>query len=172
MPIPAYMLIEGESQGTITEGANTEESVGNDYQENHEDEFMVHDFEHNVRVPTNPQSGQPSGQRVHGALVVSKTFDKSSPLLYTALVTGERLPTCEIRWYRTTNDGQEEHYFTHELEDAVIVSIDSFMPDINKEANMHLTHLERVAFRYRKITWTHEVAGTEGNDDWRAKGGE
>ncbi|MFJ2319285.1 type VI secretion system tube protein Hcp, partial [Pseudomonas sp. NPDC087598] len=23
-------------------------------------------------------------------------------------------------------------------------------------------------FTYRKITWTHEVSGTSGSDDWRA----
>jgi type VI secretion system secreted protein Hcp len=28
--------------------------------------------------------------------------------------------------------------------------------------------MEDVEFTYRKITWTHEVAGTEGSDDWRA----
>ncbi len=72
MPIPAYMSIEGESQGDITEGANTEDSVGNDYQEEHEDEFLVQEFQHEISVPTNPQSGQPSGQRVHGHLVVTK----------------------------------------------------------------------------------------------------
>ncbi|MFJ4543116.1 type VI secretion system tube protein Hcp, partial [Pseudomonas atacamensis] len=29
-------------------------------------------------------------------------------------------------------------------------------------------HLEEVQFTYRKITWTHEVSGTSGSDDWRA----
>jgi len=24
-----------------------------------------------------------------------------------------------------------------------------------------------VQFTYRKITWTHEVSGTSGSDDWR-----
>lgn len=169
MPVPAYMKIEGETQGLITEGANSEDSVGNDWQEEHEDEFLVQSFEHNIFVPTNPQSGQPSGQRVHGALVITKVFDKCSPLLYTALVTGERLPECEIRWFRTTNEGTDEHYFTHLLEDAVIISIDAYMPDCQNPALAHKTHLERIAFRYRKITWTHEVGGTEGEDDWRAK---
>lgn len=172
MPIPAYMSIEGESQGTITEGANTEDSVGNDYQEEHEDEFLVQEFEHQIMVPTNPQSGQPSGQRVHDNLVITKVFDKCSPLLYNALVTGERLPTCTIRWFRTTNEGQEEHYFTHELEDAVIVRIKTIMPNAQDPSKAHLTHMEQISFRYRMITWTHEVAGTEGTDDWRAKGAE
>ena len=38
MPVPAYMKIEGVTQGNITEGANSEESVGNIYQEEHADE--------------------------------------------------------------------------------------------------------------------------------------
>ncbi|MFJ7313247.1 type VI secretion system tube protein Hcp, partial [Pseudomonas sp. NPDC098747] len=33
--------------------------------------------------------------------------------------------------------------------------------------NSHFTHLEEVEFTYRKITWTHEVCGTSGSDDWR-----
>ena len=28
------------------------------------------------------------------------------------------------------------------------------------------THMEEVTFRYRKISWAHEVAGTEGEDSW------
>ncbi len=35
--------------------------------------------------------------------------------------------------------------------------------------NAHFTHLEDVHFTYRKITWTHEVSGTSGSDDWRSK---
>ncbi|MGZ2768340.1 type VI secretion system tube protein Hcp, partial [Pseudomonas aeruginosa] len=34
--------------------------------------------------------------------------------------------------------------------------------------NAHFTHLEDVHFTYRKITWTHEVSGTSGSDDWRS----
>ena len=169
MPIPAYMTITGVSQEDITAGANSEDSVGNDFQEEHEDEFLVQSFEHKIIVPTNPQSGQPSGQRVHQGLIVTKVFDKCSPLLYTALTTGERLSECEIKWYRTTSEGQEEHYFTHTLEDAVIVEIEAVMPDAQDPAFAHQTHMEKISFRYRKITWEHVIAGTEGSDDWRAK---
>ncbi|OQY60229.1 MAG: Hcp1 family type VI secretion system effector [Desulfobacteraceae bacterium 4572_88] len=168
MPTPAYMSIEGEEQGNITEGCNTEDSVGNVYQEDHGDEFIVQAFEHVLTVPTDVQSGQPAGPRRHEELIVTKIFDKCSPLLYNALVTGERLPTSEIRWYRTDMTGKQEHYFTHEIEDSVITKIETFMPNAQDPTMEHFTHLERIHFRYRKITWTHEVAGTEGTDDWRA----
>ena len=62
MPTPAFISIEGSNQGKITAGAFTEDSVGNVYVEGHEDEIMAQAISHIVTVPTDPQSGQPSGQ--------------------------------------------------------------------------------------------------------------
>ncbi len=168
MPTPCFMTIEGSNQGPITQGAFTEDSVGNTYQEGHEDEILVQAFDHTVTVPTDPQSGQPTGQRVHKPLTITKVFDKSSPLLYAALTTGERLTTCQIKWYRTSVTGTQEHYFTIALEDAIITNIRARMPNCQDPAMSSFTHLEDVSFSYRRITWTHEVGGTEGTDDWRA----
>lgn len=168
MPTPAYMTIKGKKQGDITSGTFTAESVGNIWQEAHQDEILVQAFSHKIIIPKDPQSGQPSGQRVHQPLVITKVFDKSSPLLYAALTSGERLPECIIKWYRTSPEGVQEHYFTHKLEDAVITRIEAIMPNCQDPGQSHFTHLEEVEFSYRKITWTHEVSGTSGSDDWRA----
>ena len=167
MPTPAYMTIEGELQGLITAGTFTEESVGNVYQEGHEDQILVEAFDHNVTLPRDPQSGQPSGQRVHGPIEITKVFDKSSPLLYAALTSGERMRKCKIDWFRTSSTGTQEHYYSIELEDAIIVDIQATMPNCQDPNKAHFTHLEKVSFTYRKITWTHEVSGTSGHDDWR-----
>ncbi|MEJ2691779.1 MAG: type VI secretion system tube protein TssD, partial [Candidatus Thiodiazotropha sp.] len=48
MPTPAYMSIEGTTQGNITAGCFTEDSVGNIYVEGHEDEVLVEAFKHNI----------------------------------------------------------------------------------------------------------------------------
>ena len=40
MAMPAYMSITGETQGLITENAFTALSVGNTYQEGHEDDRL------------------------------------------------------------------------------------------------------------------------------------
>jgi len=170
MPIPAYMSVEGVTQGMITEGALSEDSVGSTFQEGHDEQFMVQAFEHNIIIPRDVHSGQPSGQRVHQPLKVTKVFDKSSPLLYQALVTGESL-NCVIEWYRTSSEGTQEHYFSHELEGAVIVDIKAVMPNCQDPAMAQFTHLEEISFSYSSITWTHEVGGTEGNDDWRIGAG-
>jgi len=167
MPTPAYISIEGATQGLITSGAFTEESVGGIWQEGHEDEVLVEAFKHNVTQPRDPQSGQPTGNRVHQPLTITKIFDKASPLLYNALVSGEKLTKCEIKWFRTSPSGTQEHYFTHTLEDALVVDIKAYMPNCQDPSQAHFTHLEDISFTYRKITWEHVVGATVGEDDWR-----
>ena len=49
MSNPIFMTIEGKTQGLISEGAFTPESVGNLYQEGHEDEIKIYSMNgHNV----------------------------------------------------------------------------------------------------------------------------
>ena len=168
MPTPAFMSIEGTTQGKITAGAFTEASVGNIYVEGHEDEILIQSVSHGLSIPRDPQSGQPTGQRVHGAFTITKVVDKSSALLYQALTTGERLTQAKIKWYRTSVSGTQEHFFTIELHDAIIVNIQLDMPHCQDPGHAHLVVQEHVAFSYRKITWTHEAAGTSASDDWRA----
>ncbi|MEJ2038977.1 MAG: Hcp family type VI secretion system effector, partial [Desulfosarcinaceae bacterium] len=165
---PAYLELEGVTQGAITEGAFTEDSVGNIYQEGHENEILVQAFDHTVTVPTDVQSGQPTGQRMHKPMTITKVFDKSSPQLYVALSTGERLTKCLLKFYRTSTSGTQEHYFTIELADAIVTNINAYMPNCQDPSQAHFTHLENVSFTYRQITWNHEVAGTSGSDDWRS----
>ncbi len=167
MPTPAYIKIEGATQGPITQGAFTEDSVGNVWQEGHEDEILVQEIDHIVTIPRDPQSGQPSGQRVHKPFMFTAPLSKATPLLYNALVTGEMLTTCEVHWYRTNTAGKQEHFFTTKLEDALIVDIDCNMPHCQDPRNADFTQLVKVSLTYRKIIWEHTVAGTSGEDDWR-----
>ncbi|KIH83159.1 Hcp family type VI secretion system effector [Pseudomonas batumici] len=168
MPTPAYLTLQGLKQGLITAGTFTQDSVGNIYQEGHEDQILVQGFAHDITIPRDPQSGQPTGQRVHHPLMISKVFDKSSPLIFSALTSGETLTKCRLEWYRTSSSGTQEHYFTIELEDAIVVDVKSRMPNCQDPNQAHFTHLEDVYFSYRKITWTHEVAGTSASNDWRS----
>ncbi|ELJ8670188.1 type VI secretion system effector Hcp-2, partial [Vibrio cholerae] len=55
MPTPCYISIEGQTQGLITAGACTADSIGDSFVEGHEDEMLVQQFDHVVTVPTDPQ---------------------------------------------------------------------------------------------------------------------
>ncbi len=83
----------------------------------HEDEMLVQEFLHNVTVPTDPQSGQPAGQRAHKPFIFTVALNKAVPLMYNALASGEMLPTTELHWWRTSVEGKQEHYFTTRLTD-------------------------------------------------------
>lgn len=167
MPTPCYITIEGQTQGNITAGAFTAESVGDIFVEGHEDEMLVQAFKHEVSVPTDPQSGMPSGQRVHKPFKITVALNKAVPLMYNALSSGEKLTNVEMKWYRTSVEGKQEHYFTTALEGATIVNIDCAMPHCQDPANADFTQLVEVSISYRKITWDHVSAGTSGADDWR-----
>ena len=167
MPTPPFISIEGSNQGKITAGAFTEDSVGNVYVEGHEDEIMAQAISHIVTVPTDPQSGQPAGQRVHKAFKFTCSLNKAVPLMYNALASGEMLPKVEVTWFRTSIDGRQEKFFSTVLEDAVIVDMNLLMPNAQDPSNAPYTQLLEVSLSYRKINWDHTISGTSGSDDWR-----
>ncbi|MEN5300965.1 Hcp family type VI secretion system effector [Pseudomonas sp. TWI628] len=167
MPTPAYIKITGKTQGNITAGAFTADSVGNIYREGHEDQILVQQVNHRITVPTDPQSGQPAGERVHGPLIFTCTLNKAVPLLYSALSSGEMLPEVELFWYRTSVDGVLEHFFTTKLIDAVIIDIDLELPHVQDKDNSEFTQIVKVSMAYRGIEWVHITASTAGGDDWR-----
>jgi type VI secretion system secreted protein Hcp len=157
MPMPAHLELTGNNQGKI-DGSCT--------QQGRENTVLVEAFNHEVYIPRDPQTGHPVGKRVHNAFSIVKTYDKSSPKLYQALVTGERFSDVIVKWYRIDPTGAEEHYFTHKLQDAIIVSIRPWMPNCLDPATESFSHMEEVSFVYRKIIWTWEVDGIESEDDW------
>ena len=167
MSSPVYIKIEGATQGLITSGASTEDSIGNRYQAGHEDEIMAQEVSHVVTVPTDPQSGQPSGQRVHKPFVFTCSLNKSVPLLYNALTKGEKLNNVEVKWYRTSIGGGHAHFFSTVFEDAVITDISLLMPNAQEAGNSEKTEQFQVSLNYRKIVWEHVASGTSGSDDWR-----
>ncbi|NBA94160.1 Hcp family type VI secretion system effector [Pseudomonas sp. R5(2019)] len=167
MSTPAYISITGKTQGHITKDAFTADSVGNIYVEGHEDQILVQEIDHLIATPTDPQSGQPSGQRVHKPFSFTAALNKATPLLYGALATGEMLTEVEVKWYRTSTEGKQEHFFTTKLEDATIVQIHTHLPHAQDPSKEGYTQLIKVSMAYRKITWTHNISGTEASDDWR-----
>jgi type VI secretion system secreted protein Hcp len=74
--------------------------------------------------------------------------------------------TVTIKWYRIDPKGKEEHYFTHELTDAIIVSIKPFVPVVFLKENEPYRHMEEVSFTYKKIKWTQVPDSKEAEDDW------
>ncbi|MEB0041652.1 MULTISPECIES: Hcp family type VI secretion system effector [unclassified Pseudomonas] len=164
MPIPAYMTIHGTHQHLISAGALGADSVGNAWQQGREDQILVQAYDHGVVIP-----GGVAGRRMHKPLIITKAIDKSSPLLFNAATNGEALKICQLHVYRPSGSGVE-HFYTIELEGAVIVAFNQTMPHCQNLSTAHFTQLETVHFAYQNIVLRHESGKTVGYDEWRSEG--
>lgn len=167
MPTPAYLYIEGVTQGVITKDSLTVDSVGDSFVEGHEDEILVQAVSHGITVPTDPQSGQPTGQCRHSPLVVTCALNKAIPLIYNAVVNGEKLPLVELRWYRTSIEGKQEKFYVDILKDAIATSLTRILPHAQDKSTAEYTQLVNITFRYSALTMEHIMSGTAGSHNWR-----
>ncbi len=158
MAMVSHLWLTGEKQGPI---------AGSCDQAGRENSILVQALDHEVYIPHDPQSGQPTGKRVHKALKITKVIDESSPLLFQALTSGERMTDVTLKLYRIDNTGTEEHYYTIQLEEAIIVSIQTWIPNCLDPASEPFQHMETIGMTYRKIRWTHEAKGLQSDDDWK-----
>jgi len=156
MPMPFHMTIDGATQGNYE---------GSCQMQGREGTILCEAFEHEIKIPRDPQSGLATGKRVHGAMKIVKVYDKSTPKLAQALTSGENT-TVELKWYRIDASGIEEHYFTTKLENAILVCIKYWTPNCLDPATESFTHMEDVHFTYSKIIWTWEPDGISTEDSW------
>jgi len=158
MPMTSHMEVTGKNQGKMD---------GSCDMEGREATILVYAMDHRIHIPRDPQSGLPSGKRIHGPLTIEKETDRSSPMLKQALCSGEQLSEVVIKKYRIDPTGTEEHYYTITLEDAIIVEVVPYMPLAFLTENEPYRHMEKVSFTYSKIKWKHEIDGIESEDSWK-----
>lgn len=154
MATTAYLHIETRTRGCLTQGCNSEQSMGQAHQEHHNDEITVLSYSHSVGH---------EGQSVHTPISITKRMDKSSPLLAQACVDGDKL-TCTLKFYRLSGTGGHEFFYEVILTDAIIKSVAPHMPhtiDFN-EREMQ----EVVTIAYRDISWRHVSLNTSGYATW------
>ena len=159
MPMPCYLTLDGQNQGKIE---------GSTVVKGHEGKILVQAVEHTIEIPKSPQTGLPTGKRVHGPTTLTKEIDKASPKLFQALCSGEQMKEVVLEFYRISPKGTEEKYYTVKLENAIITSIRSWTPNCLNPDNKQMGHMEDVALTYEKITWTFDPDGIEAEDSWLA----
>jgi len=162
VPLNSYLRLKGQKTGEIR---------GSVTQKGREGRILVHAAAHGVTSPRDAASGQASGKRAHKPFVVSKGIDRSSPLLYGALVAQETMVEWELQFWRvattgTGGAGSEHQHYTVTLTNAVISSIEFRMPDTKNPASAQMDAFEEVAFTYQKIQWTWTDGGVTATDSW------
>ena len=123
--------------------------------------------------PRDAASGQPTGKRMHKQYSLIHEVDIATPLLFNALVNNENITTWQLKYYasqigndRTTATALEQNYFTVDLVNASIASIDFRMANNKHPDLMKFREYLEVSYVYQKITWTWVKGGITASDDW------
>ena len=166
MAMFAYMYAKGQKSGQIK---------GSIIQKGREDSIGVIAVMHSIISPRDPQSGLPTGQRMHKPMVVTKELDKSTPILYNVLCTNENLTEVVLKFWTpqikaAQGTGSEVQHFTIKLTNANIASIDFRMANIRHPDLVKFTEYEEVSMTYEKVEWTWNDGGITAIDDWLARG--
>lgn len=161
MPFPFHLWLTGKTQGAINGGDGGVSDI-----QGRENSILCQALDHNVDIPRDPQTGLPTGKRIHQPFKITKYFDTASPKLYQALCSGEQMTDVTTKFFRISPKGIEEHYFTIKLIDAIIVDIHAWVPECLDPGLGYLKHMEDISFTYRSIHWTWELTGIESEDSW------
>ena len=147
--LESYMSINSDSLGVVE---------GDTITQGREGMHVIYDIQHQIEVPIDPNSGNPTGVPIHNLFMITTHLGKGTPELYEMLMTGDR-SDITIEYYRIDAAGREVNYFTVTLEDAVIIDILHEKPDVIDENNKPYHDMISLSFSYRKITWTYQVDG-------------
>lgn len=164
MALNAYLRLKGQKQGEIK---------GSVTQKGREGRIMVIAVSHEIVSPRDSASGLPTGKRQHKPFVITKEIDKSSPLLYNALVNNENITVWELRFFAPQlqsvgGAGTEVNNYTVKLTNANIMDIKSVMLNNKNPELARYAVYEEIAFTYQKIEWTWVDGGITAMDDWEA----
>lgn len=149
-----YLSIIGKKQGLITAGCCTLDSIGNKYQFGHKDQTFVLQFDHAISR---------SQHTCHHPVKFCKPIDKSSPLLGIAITNNEELELL-FDFYRTSQTGAQEKYYSIKLTGATLTNISVSYPHALTHADNQPE--EMISVGYKSIDWKHHIAGTGGYSIW------
>ncbi|RJT46507.1 Hcp family type VI secretion system effector [Rahnella woolbedingensis] len=152
-----YLTLTGQTQGLISAGCSSLDSIGNKAQIAHLDQIMVYELSHILSREENVN---------HHPVVVTKPIDKSSPLLGKAISENEIL-TVNLDIYRTNRFGKDELFFKIKLTKARLSDISLVFPNTIDDNNAQA--YEELSFSYETITWEHIIAGTSAYSLWNER---
>ena len=160
MAIPTYLWLKDDG------GADIEGSVDI---HGREGSIEIIGLNHGVMQPTDKHNGKATSLRVHSPYSFDKEIYSSSPYLYKAVSSGQKLKSAEVKFYRINNAGQEVEYFSTLMEGVTIVSVCPMMLDIKDPCYEKHNHIELVELLYEKITWRYADGNIMHSDSWNER---
>lgn len=170
MALEAYLTIKGKKQGDISKDASKPDSIGQvaKVDESSQGKITVVGFTSGIVVPRDMTSGVATGARNHQPVVITKFFDRASPLLWQALATNEILEEVVSEFYRTDPGGmpQPQQFFKMTWKNATLIEGKAYLPLTIDPKNNFYQNMEAWSFTYKEVKWEHIPGSTSGEDKW------
>lgn len=160
MPTPAYAYFKDDAGNEI---------AGSVLIKGREGSSEIVEFDHGIKIPTDPHTGRTTGVRMHGSVDLVKAYDAASSLLYRACCEGQTLAEVTVHWYRIDDTGTEVEYFRHTLEGCKVAAVKAHMPNVKDPQKEQYTHMEKLSIVYSSITWLYVDGSLEYTDSWTAE---
>ena len=155
-----YITIQGQKQGAIK---------GDVTLKGHEGAILGLALSHDIVSPRDPQSGLPTGQRMHKPLTTTTPWGAATPKLLNAIYTNETLTSVHMSFWRINAAGVETQFMTIDLTNANVADLASRVPNTSDPNLAKVPEYHDIAFTYQKITNTFTVGGITATDDWEAQ---
>jgi type VI secretion system secreted protein Hcp len=150
-----------KANGVDIKGESIQSSLGR------QDSIECLYFEHAVQTARDAASGMASGKRQYLPIVIRKRIDKSSPLLFKALVDNQAL-SGSFKFYRPNpaGDGTTEQFYTIIFKNGRLTSLKQFVAETYQPATANFPPLEEVGISFNTISWTYTNGGITYEDNW------
>ena len=161
MALNAYLKLTGQKQGQIK---------GSVTQKGRENKIMVIAVNHEVNAPVIAGASHGVSKIQHHPFIITKELDKSSPLLYSAMIRNENMTEFILEFWTanataSAGTGTEVQHYTVKLSNARIIDIKFCMLNNKNPELMRYSEYEEVSFVYEKIEWTWVAGGITAYDD-------
>lgn len=124
----------------------------------------VGDIDWRVFLPTDRDDGTLTGTRKHSGLTFVKNPDRSSPILFGKVCTGETVSKATFTFFEITDQGEERASFKLILEGVKVAAFTSYNPGVPTAS-----HAESVTLRYSKITMVYLDGNLQHSDEWSSR---
>jgi type VI secretion system secreted protein Hcp len=155
-----YLKMKGAKQGDFKSAENT--------QKGREGWIRCSAFENGCDAPFDAQSGMATGKRRYEPIKILKEIDSTTPLLWAALTTNENIPSAEFYFFRPSQKGIEEHFYTIKLTNARVGRMKTYQLSMFDVDTAKVPMVDEVEFTFQKIEWEHKPASKMASDDWEA----
>ena len=155
-----YITVQGQKQGAIK---------GDVTLKGHEGAILGLALSHDIVSPRDPQSGLPTGRRMHKPLTVTIPWGSATPKLLTALYNNENLTSVHLSFWRPTAAGAEAQFMTIDLTNANVADLVSRVPNAGDPGLVKMEEYNEISLTYQKIKTTYTDGGITATDDWEAR---